>query len=167
MTPLHLQGWTGEIAHAGNPAIAAREKTAFLCSRRYPASAVLRIYDWAKAARDAGECVMSGFHSALERDVLEILLRGEQPLVLAPARGLQKTYPPAVKRAMDAGRLLVLSPFPESERRKTGETSRKRNRFMIAVAARVVVGHAGEGSGLLPLLGAASAPVEWLGPRPR
>jgi len=162
MTPIHLQGWTGEITHAGNPAIATSEKTAFLCSRRYPAAAVLRIYDWAKAARHAGQCVISGFHSALEQDVLEILLRGEQPLVLAAARGLPKRYPAAVKRAMDAGRLLVACPFADSVRRITAHTSRTRNLFMLAIAARVVVGHAGADSSLAALLDATEKPVEWL-----
>lgn len=82
-----MQSFHGrKIDTYGNPDIFQRHKTAFLCSRRYPAGAVLRIYDWAREMRDNGECVVSGFHSALERDVLQLLLRGEQPLILVTAR---------------------------------------------------------------------------------
>ena len=130
-----------EIHSFGNTDIFAHHKTAFLCSRNYLAKAVLRIYDWAKEMRDGGECVISGFHSALERDVLEILLRGSQPLILAAARGLPKRYPADVKKAVDDGRLLVVSPFPDSVRRITAGTARKRNEFMLSVAERIVIGH--------------------------
>ena len=116
-------------------------RTAFLCSRDYPAKAVLPILDWAKAARDNEECVMSGFHSRLERDVLDILLKGTQPIILAAARGLPKRYPAAVKKAIDDGQLLVTSPFPASVSRITADTSRHRNAFMLSVATRIVIGH--------------------------
>ncbi len=98
MQVLHLHGWSSAIVTLGDVGIAKRHKTAFLCSRNYPAKAVLPIYDWAKAARDNGECVMSGFHSRLERDVLDILLKGDQPIILAAARGLPKRYPSRCKR---------------------------------------------------------------------
>ena len=140
------------IYSSGNAEIGDCRKTAFLCSRDYPASAVLRIYDWAKEMRDAGECVLSGFHSRLEREVLDILLKGSQPIILAAARGLPKRYPAGIKQAIDDGRLLVVSPFPESVLRITRVTSRKRNAFMLAVAERIVIGHLSEGGTLATLL---------------
>ena len=141
MSTLQLYGWDDAVCTLGVTDIAACRKTAFLCSRRYPAAAVLRIYDWAKAARSGGECILSGFHSALERDVLEILLRGSQPIILAAARGLPKRYSVDVKRAIDAGRLLVISPFQDSVKRITADTARYRNAFMLSIAECVVVGH--------------------------
>ena len=106
--------------------MAGRRKTAFLCFRRYPAAAVLCIYDWAKEMRESGECMISGFHSALERDVLAILFKGSQPVILAAARGLPQRYPADVKKAIDRGRLLVISPFPDSVQRITADTAGKR-----------------------------------------
>ncbi len=141
-----------EIHSLGNAEILKHHKTAFLCSRDYPARAVLRIYDWAKDMREAGECVISGFHSALERDVLAILLRGSQPIILAAARGLPKRYPADVKKAVDDGRLLVVSPFPDSVRRITADTARKRTAFLLSVAERVVVGYAKEQGALAKTL---------------
>ncbi|WP_424947164.1 DNA-binding protein [Candidatus Spongiihabitans sp.] len=141
MPTLQFHGWNAAVFTFGDIAIAERRKTAFLCSRKYPARAVLPIYDWAKAMRDAGECVMSGFHSRLERDLLDILIKGDQPIILATARGLPKRYPVAVKQAIDDGKLLVTSPFPASVSRITAGTSRHRNAFMLSVAERIVIGH--------------------------
>ena len=141
MQTLHLHGWSDSIFTLGDVDIAEHHKTAFLCSRDYPARVVLPIYDWAKATRENGECVMSGFHSRLERDVLDILLKGNQPIILAAARGLPKRYPAAVKKAIDDGRLLVTSPFRASVSYITADTSRRRNTFMLSVANRIVIGH--------------------------
>mgnify|MGYP001164735387 CR=1 FL=1 len=58
----------------GNELLLKIEKTAFLCSRMVPASVILKCYDWAIAQREAGNCIISGFHSQLEKDVLHYLL---------------------------------------------------------------------------------------------
>lgn len=73
----------------GNCELIRLPKTAFLCSRKVPAGIVLKCYDWAIAQRDAGNCVISGFHSKIEKDVLHYLLKGTQPIIVALARGLK------------------------------------------------------------------------------
>ena len=55
----------------GNEALLKREKVGFLASRRVPPEAVMRCLDWATRMRDEGTCVMSGFQSPLEREVLD------------------------------------------------------------------------------------------------
>lgn len=160
MPTLSINGWPDPVDALGNAAIIDCAKTAFLCSRAYPAGAVLRIYDWAKAARERGECVISGFHSALERDVLEILLGGSQPVILAAARNLPKRHAPGVRRALRDGQLLMVSPFPASVARITAAAARRRNQFMLAVAERIVVGYAREGGALAQVLGGVAAHKE-------
>ena len=56
--------------HIGNKALLELNKTAFLCSRKVPASIVLKCYDWAIQQREDGNCIISGFHSQIEKDVL-------------------------------------------------------------------------------------------------
>ncbi len=141
MQSLNIPDLADAVFSLGNADILSNRKTAFLCSRTYPARAVLRIYDWAKEMRESGECVLSGFHSLLERDVLDVLLRGSQPIILAAARGLPKRYSADVRQAIDKGRLLVISPFPDSVRRITADTSLQRNRMMLALADTIVIGH--------------------------
>lgn len=125
--------------------------TAFLCSRKISASVVLKCYDWAIAQREAGNCVISGFHSQLEKDVLQYLLKGKQPIIVVMARGLKQKIEPELQQAMDAGRLLIISPFDESVKRVTEKTAAIRNRIMIELADKVVVGYINKG-GLLEKL---------------
>jgi hypothetical protein len=44
-------------------------KVAFLCSRKVPASIVLKCYDWAIRQRESNTCIISGFQSQIEKDV--------------------------------------------------------------------------------------------------
>ena len=59
----------------GNTALLERpNKVAFLSSRKITASVVLKCYDWATGIRDTDQCVVSGFQSPLEKDVLAVYL---------------------------------------------------------------------------------------------
>jgi len=139
-------------ASLGNKEILNLPKTAFLCSRQVPASVVLKCYDWAIAEREAGNCVISGFHSPLEKDVLHYLLKGTQPIIIALARGLKIRVEAELKKPLDQGRLLIITPFEDSVKRVTIATAAIRNRMMIEIADKVVVGYASPGGQLDMLL---------------
>jgi hypothetical protein len=126
----------------GNPDIVNLHKTAFLCSRRYPSGIVTKAYDWAIAQREAGNCIISGFHSQIEKDVFHFLLKGKQPIILALARGLPKRIDPVLRPAIDNGRLLLVTYFKENVQRVTKDTADKRNIFMIDLADNIVIGYA-------------------------
>ncbi|RZM11942.1 MAG: DNA-binding protein [Pedobacter sp.] len=128
----------------GNKALLELPKTAFLCSRKIPASVVLKCYDWAIAQREAGNCVVSGFHSQLEKDVLHYLLKGRQPIIIALARGLKQQIEPELQDAFEKGRLLIITPFDKKVVRVSEETAAMRNQAMIELADEVVVGFASE-----------------------
>jgi predicted Rossmann fold nucleotide-binding protein DprA/Smf involved in DNA uptake len=132
----------GIAASIGNKAIMAEAKTAFLCSRRCPASVVLHSYDWAKAMRDKGACVLSGNHSQIEKDVLHYLLKGDQPIIIALARGLKTRLEPEFQQALAKNRLLIIAPFESSVIRVTQETANKRNEFMAQIAEEIFVAYA-------------------------
>lgn len=144
-------------ATSGNIELLKLHKNAFLCSRKIPASVVLKCYDWAIAQREAGNCVISGFHSQLEKDVLHYLLKGKQPIIVAMARGLKQKLEPELRQAMDEGRLLIITPFDESVKRVTEKTAAIRNQMMIELADEVVVGFASEGGNLRKMLKEQSA----------
>lgn len=120
-------------------------KTAFLCSRRIPAGAVLKCYDWAIAERDAGRCVISGFHSRIEKDVLHYLLKGTQPIIVALARGLKTRIEPELKEALSGDRLLIITPFGGEVKWVTAETAKTRNAMMLDLADEIVIGYASKG----------------------
>ena len=91
----------------------------------------------------AGPTIISGFHSPVEQEALIVLLRGPQPVILCPARSLARMrLKPAYWTALEAGRLLLLSPFAESVHRATIEMAYQRNRFVAALADRVLIAYA-------------------------
>ena len=126
----------------GNPEILTLFKTALFCSGRCPGDAILAAYDRAQQWRKEGRCVISGFHSAIERECLNILLRGVQPVVICPARSIENMRIPGIWRpAVAEGRVLMLSMFPASERRMTAKLSTQRNQMVAALADEVYFIH--------------------------
>ena len=114
------------------------DTVAFLASRRVAPQDVMRCYDWATEARDKGQCIMSGFHSALEKDVLRFLLRGKAPIILVLARRLWRKIPEELRDPINEGRLLIVSPV--SAARASASIATARNRWILARAKSVFFG---------------------------
>lgn len=112
----------------------------------------LRAYDQAAQWRDTGRCVISGFHSPVERECLRILLRGSQPIILSPARSIPTRPPPEWRAPISEGRLLLLSFFKDGPHRPTTETAQRRNTLVAALANEVYIPHASPGGHLQSLL---------------
>ena len=127
-------------------------KVGFLTSRQYPAEVVLKAYDWAVAQREAGTCVISGFHTPLECDVLDILLKGKQPIIICPARGVYQQVPVAHRDAFEAGRILYVTAFPPEATRMTRARAHLRNQLVLDLADEVQIGYAAPGGSLRTLL---------------
>lgn len=131
----------------GNPAILEQRLIGFFCSAKCPGEVILRTYDAARALRDSGVPVIGGFHSPMEKECLDLLLRGKQPIVNCPARGIQRMRIPAAWRsAIEDERLLIASPFEEKYRRATVELAEQRNHFVASLATVALVAHAGQGT---------------------
>jgi predicted Rossmann fold nucleotide-binding protein DprA/Smf involved in DNA uptake len=132
-------------SYAGNEEILQEAQVAFLCSRRCPAQVVLKSYDWAIDKRNAKTCVLSGNHSQIEKDVLHYLLKGEQSIIVALARGLKKRLEPELAEALAKNRLLIITPFSPRVTRVTQETANKRNELMAELANEIFVAYAHPG----------------------
>ena len=141
----------------GNYNLLKLPKTAFLCSRQVPASVVLKCYDWAIEQREKGVCVISGFHSQIEKDVLHYLLKGKQPIILVLARGLKEKLEPEFEKHLEQGRLLIISPFDKRTKRVTEMTAETRNKLMIDLADQIIIGYASAGGQLEKLLNATTS----------
>src|SRR2546427_6671391 len=79
----------------GNLDILQRQKLALFCSVKCPGNLILQTYDLACALRDAGVTVIGGFHSPMEKECLSLLLRGTQPVIICPARSIERMRLPA------------------------------------------------------------------------
>ncbi|WP_281183963.1 DNA-processing protein DprA [Trichlorobacter lovleyi] len=137
----------------GNTDLLQQHKVAFLCSRKCPAAVVLKSFDWAIEQREKGICVISSFHSRIEKDVLHYLLKGTQSIILVLARGMMKRWPPEIKTALDAGRLLILTRYTDSVTHASEETCFQRNRLMMELGDEIVIGYASPGGNLERLCG--------------
>ena len=119
---------------------------ALFCSVQCSSAIILQTYDLARALRDARVTVISGFHSPMEKECLNILLDGTQPVIVCPARSIEHLRLPADwKAALLQGRLLLLSPFAEKEHRATTGRAQRRNEFVAALADIVLIAHATPG----------------------
>ncbi len=146
----------------GNEALLSKSKTAFLCSRNIPASVVLKCYDWAIDQREKGNCIISGFHSQIEKDVFHYLLKGTQPIILALARGMKVKIEPVLSRAIDNNRLLIITPFSKEVTRVTEKTAMTRNELMINLADNITLGHMSKGGQIEKLLERVNKPISTL-----
>lgn len=115
----------------------------FFCSQRCPGDIILHTYDLIRTLRDAGAPIIGGFHTAIEKDCLELLLRGKQPIVVCPARSISNMRIPVTwAAAIETGRLLVLSPFGKVHGHITASLAEKRNRMVALMGEEFFVPHA-------------------------
>ena len=73
--------------------------------------------------------------------MLHYLLKGQQPVILALAKGLKSKIEPEIKQAIEENRLLVVTPFDKSVKRITSETATNRNGFMTELADELFVAY--------------------------
>jgi len=137
------KGAPAQLYALGETAILRRRLLGLICSIQCPGSIVLKTFDTIRALRDEGVAVVGGFLSPMEKDCLDILLRGKQPMILCPARGLKGLrLGEKARQAVDEGRLLVLSAFADNVRHTTAVQAVRRNNLVAALADTLLVPYA-------------------------
>jgi len=138
------------MEYFGNQELLKLKKTAFLASTTTPPDMVLKCYDWATAKHEG--CVVSGFSSKLEQDVLHFLLKAKCPVILVLARCMYKVIPAELKEAMEEGRLLILS--VSNATRQSKVTAHARNKYICEIADEILFVGVTEKSSLAELASA-------------
>ncbi len=136
-------GGEAPVALLGDPDTLDGKLIGLFCSVRCPGDVILKTFDLARALRDADVAVVGGFQSPMEREFLDLLLRGSARAVVCPARGIgrmriQKDW----KEPLEDGRLLILSFFDDIIRRPTAATSVERNERVAALVDTILIAHA-------------------------
>ena len=120
---------------------------ALFCSSRCPGQIILKSHELAQQFRESGVPTIGGYHSPVEKECLRVLLRGSQPIILCPARSIENMrLNPAWKGGLAEGRLLLPSIFDSKHRRSTAALASQRNTFVAALADKICIAHASEGS---------------------
>ena len=139
MTPQYL----------GNTELLNVHKTGFLASSTIPTNMVLKCYDWATQMAKEGQCVVSGFSSLLEREVLHFLAKGKQPIILVLARDMYKQVPIELQPMLDDNRLLIIS--VSKAVRQSRVTAHARNKYICEIADKILFVGVNEKSSLFEL----------------
>ena len=132
----------------GNLDLLSLPKVAFLCSRNCPPVLEPLVRAWAAEQCANGVCVISGFHSRLEKKVLHYLLQGSQPIILALASGISKQIETQLQEPVAAGRLLTITRYAPSVTHPCEEKCYQRNRLMMELADEIVIAYAAPGGNL-------------------
>lgn len=130
----------------GNISLLDREKTAFLCSRTLHSAGILPSLDWATSLNPQSDCVIGGFQSDLERDVLRFLLRKKIPLIIVLARSLYATLPEIYRQPIDEGRMLIISTTDAP--RVSKANAQKRNLYVASQCKKLIIGSLPQASSL-------------------
>lgn len=126
------------LQYLGNKALLSKKLTAFFASRTVQTARVLACYDWATSLDADKDCVVSGFQSPIERDVLHFLLKKRIPIILVLARTIYKHIPEELKEAYDNGCLLFIS--VNNAMRTSKVAAKVRNHYAAELASTIVFG---------------------------
>lgn len=135
------------MEYFGNKKLLNMPKTAFLASSTIPPDMVLRCYDWATEKHDG--CIVSGFSSKLEQDVLHFLIASKQPVIMVLARQMYKQMPQELQSLIDENRLLIIS--VSNTVRQSKATALARNKYVCEIADQILFVGVTEKSSLYPL----------------
>ena len=87
--------------------------------------------------------LIGGFQSPMEKEFLDLLLRGSARVVVCPARSIENMRVPREWHTpVSEGRLLILSPFGRSHQRPTAALAAQRNDFVAALATELFIPYA-------------------------
>ena len=136
-----------DMEYLGNKELLKLHKTAFLASSTIPPDMVLKCYDWAAGKHEG--CVVSGFSSKMEQDVLHFLLKAKCPVILVLARQMYKVIPEELKEAMEEGRILIIS--VSNAVRQSKVLAHARNKYICEIADQILFVGVSEKSSLYKL----------------
>ena len=139
-----------KVEYLGNRELLKLSKTAFLASSTISSETVLKVYDWATDMRDRGMCVVSGFSSKLEQNVLHFLLKGTQPIILVLARRMYSVLSDELQESLAQNRLLIISVSDSVRQSKV--TAMARNRYVCDIADKIIFVGVTEQSSLYALM---------------
>ena len=144
----------GEPEYLGDKTLLDRPKLGFLASRgeAVPHSTLpIR----------SGEAILSGFLSPMERRVFQAGLAHKRPLIWVKPWGLSEgNESPAIREALEQGRLLILSPFDNALTAPSARRAIWCNEYVLAHCDRLAVGHLNPEGMLACILSEAAPDLE-------
>ncbi len=124
----------------GNISLLDCRKIGYFASGTIAYLSVLPTLDWAtEVARREDVAVVSGFHSKMEREVLDFLIRGKCGIICVLARSIYKKIPEKYREAYNAGRVLFIAPFKTSATMTSRLLCQRRNEYAASISDELVL----------------------------
>ena len=131
------------VTAIGNLNLLQSKPLAIFSSSKCPGALILKTYDLLSQLKESTETVISGFHSTIEQECLNILLKGRQNIIVCPARSIEgMKIKKEFNRPIKEGRMLLLSPFDKQYYRISAQRSEFRNQFVSAIADKILIPYA-------------------------
>ncbi len=125
--------------YIGNLKLLKNTKYGFLSSQKYCPGTSLNIKNWLKTL-DPDVCVVSGFQSKLEKELLDFLLQEKRKIIFVLSTDVYEKCPQKFKEAVKNGSMLIISPFDTQLRIKTRNAAKTRNKFIIEMVDKLFIG---------------------------
>lgn len=123
----------------GNTSLLDRKKIGYFASSKIASLSVLPTLDWtAEVASCEDVAIVSGFHSKMEREVLDFLLRGRCGIICVLARTIYKQIPDKFREAYNSGRVLFIAPFKTSATMTSRHLCGRRNEYVASISDELV-----------------------------
>jgi predicted Rossmann fold nucleotide-binding protein DprA/Smf involved in DNA uptake len=132
--------------YIGNRELLSKKLTAFFSSKTVVTDKIMACYDWATSLDPMSDCIVSGFQSPIEQDVLHFLIKKKIPVIVVLARAMYKQIPEYIEEAYNDERVLFVSISNNSRVNKA--TALSRNRYVVDVADKILFGMLTESSSL-------------------
>ena len=120
----------------GNEELLNQPLVAFFASRNSPPEALMLAQQWAREISQSDKVVISGFHSPIERAVLDILLANNRPVIVTLGRSLYRRIRPYLEPFFEKDNLLFIS-F-RNQNRANLNNSQLRNWATVEFAQEVI-----------------------------
>ena len=135
--------------YLGNMDLLTLHKVGFLASRKIVPSSVIPTINWAnKVSQDPNIAIISGFQSTLEREVLDIALKGTCGIIYVLNRSLYRQIPLNLRTAFDSNSILFISLTSEKTTRPSTVNAIIRNRYVADIADELTFASVDEVSSL-------------------
>ena len=139
--------------YLGNMDLLTLRKVGFLASRKVNPTSVIPTINWAnEVSHDPNVAIVSGFQSTLEREVLDIALKGTCGIIYVLNRSIYRQIPPNLRPAFDSNRILFISLTSEKTTRPSTANANIRNHHITDIADTLVFVSVSESSSLCQLL---------------
>lgn len=127
------------MATLGNISLLDQKKIGYFASSKIASLSVLPTLDWAtEIAKQDDIAIMSGFHSKMEREVLDILLRGRCGIICVLARPIYKVIPEKYRNAFAQNRVLFVSHNTSKSTMTSRHLCQKRNEYIASISNELV-----------------------------